>query len=115
MNKDEIIRVSADFTNSSPRNRIDSNIALSDDVIGLKMYEEPIFGFGPANDEAYLVLKEANIVGEHFRLPGAWLSNAKSVISFFFPLQSKCAKAMLWTCKYLQTSGSMPGLKGRNF
>lgn len=83
MNKDEIIRVSADFTNSSPRNRIDSNIALSDDVIGLKMYEEPIFGFGPANDEAYLVLKEANIVGEHFRLPGAWLSNAKSVISFF--------------------------------
>jgi len=55
--------------------------------IGTKIFNIPIFSFGSADDELFKKLKEPSVIGEHFLLPKEWLTNAKTVISFYIIYQ----------------------------
>ncbi|MDF2523485.1 MAG: 4Fe-4S ferredoxin [Clostridiales bacterium] len=92
MDKQEFIKIASDFVESSEDNVISKEIALSESVVGMKMFEAPIFAFGEAEDEGFKSLKDPTAIGEHFLLPQEWLPNAKTVISFFLPFTEAVKK-----------------------
>ncbi len=86
MNKDHLIKSASYFVDNCKDNIISKDIAFSDNVVGMKMYDHPIFSFGAADDENFILLKDPSVIGEHFLLPTEWLPHAQTVISFFLPL-----------------------------
>ena len=62
-------------------NKIKFHVIESNDE---KIFREPLVGFSSANDPCYLEIKE--IVGKHHLYPTDILPDARSVISFFIPL-----------------------------
>lgn len=103
MNKEELIRISSDFVNNSESNIITEEIAISKEVVGMKIFEAPIFGFAATEDEYFRTLKEPSAIGEHFLLPNEWLPESKTVISFFLPfteaVRNGNRKDMYWPSK----------------
>ncbi|RGY96014.1 4Fe-4S binding protein [Clostridium sp. AM58-1XD] len=85
----------ADFVEKSPKNYISREYALSDDVVGMKIFEAPVFAVGDAQDEYFRKLKEPQAVGPHFMLPQEWLPGAKRVVSFFLPFSREIKKSNL--------------------
>lgn len=85
MNKQDLIKVTSRFVENSEDNYISKEIAISENVVGMKIFEEPIFAFGSADDEYFTLLKEPSAIGKHFLLPKEWLPQSKTVISFFLP------------------------------
>ena len=100
MNKEEIIKSAQRFTQDSLSNYISEEAALSQSYIGMKIYDPPLFAFGPADDEIYLSYSSSNIIGEHFVPPLEWLPTAKTIITFFLPyterIRSSNAVDFLW-------------------
>ncbi len=92
MNKQDIIKIAADFVENSEDNYISEQIAISENVVGIKIFEAPIFAFGAPNDEYFSLLKEPSAIGKHFLLPQEWLPQAKTVISFFLPFSEAVRK-----------------------
>lgn len=93
MKKQDLIKAAVDFIDQSPDNRIAEEIAISKDVVGLKIFDEPIFAFGSAADEYFQLLKQPGAIGEHHMLPRDWLPSAKTVISFFLPFTGDVRKS----------------------
>lgn len=85
MKKQDIIKMAVNFIRYSEDNSIKKEIALSDAVVGMKIFDDPIFAFGDADDNYFQLLKDPSIIGEHFMPPEEWLSQAKTVVSFFLP------------------------------
>ncbi|MTK13535.1 MAG: epoxyqueuosine reductase [Clostridiaceae bacterium] len=85
MDKQDIIKMATHFVENSEENIITKQIALSENVVGMKIFDAPIFAFGDVNDEYFKLLKEPYAVGNHFWLPQEWLPQSKTVISFFLP------------------------------
>lgn len=92
MDKQGLIKMSTDFLENSEDNIITKEIALSHKVIGMKIFEAPIFAFGDSEDEGFKSLKDPLAVGQHFLLPNEWLPSAKTVISFFLPFTEAIKK-----------------------
>ena len=85
MDKQTLIEKSCRYLAESEFNIISKEKALSDDLVSVKIYEEPIIAVADAGNVKFSDLKASEIIGEHFMLPTDWLPGAKSVISFFFP------------------------------
>jgi epoxyqueuosine reductase QueG len=85
MNKTELLMLATSFLEKLPDNTISEEIAISKDVVGLKIYEAPIFAVGNSTDAYFKSFKDPTILGSHFLLPEEWLPEAKTVISFFLP------------------------------
>lgn len=100
MDKQDIIKMATYFVERSEYNSIAKEIALSETVIGMKIFEAPIFAFGAADDQYFELLKESSVIGQHFASPQEWLPQSKSVISFFLPFTEAVKKGnrrdMLW-------------------
>ncbi len=93
MEKNDLIKYAADFIEQSQDNTIAAEIAISKDVAGLKLFEAPVFAFGSADDEYFKLLQQPGAIGEHFLLPKDWLSEARTVISFFLPFTDEVRKS----------------------
>jgi epoxyqueuosine reductase len=91
VNKQELIKMASYFVEHSKDNYIAEEIAISENVVGMKMFEEPIFAFGSPDDQYFTLFKEKSAIGNHFMHPKEWLPQAKTVISFFLPF-SKAVK-----------------------
>lgn len=85
MDINDLIKSAAKFVENSEYNYISKEIAISENVVGLKIFNEPIFGVSSADDEYFRLLKNPSIIGNHFLLPEEWLPGSKTVISFFLP------------------------------
>lgn len=100
MDKQDLTKIASSFVENSKDNLISKHIALSETVVGMKMFEAPIFAFGAADDEYFRLLKESSAIGAHFLLPQEWLPGSKTVISFFLPFTAAVKKGnrrdMLW-------------------
>nr|WP_312578352.1 4Fe-4S binding protein [Sedimentibacter sp.] len=100
MLKSEIIKITSDFIEKSEGNYVSNEIAISKELVGMKIFEEPIFAFGSADDDGFKMLKKTSVIGEYFILPKEWLPNAKTVITFFLPFSEAIRKGnkadMLW-------------------
>lgn len=93
MKGQEIIDLAVRFVEEDAGNRISREAALSDKVVGLRIYEAPIFAFGAADDPLFRELKNPAAIGPHFLLPQEWLPQAKTVISFFLPFTQEVKEA----------------------
>lgn len=85
MDKEGLIKIGQDFVNNSPDNYINEEIAISQDLVGMKIFDPPIFAFASAEDEYFDLLKEESVVGGHFILPKDWLAQGTTVVSYFLP------------------------------
>lgn len=91
--KKEIINTASRFTESSADNYIPGLSAITQELAGLMIFEAPIIAYGSADDPVFSRLKDENIIGRHFILPGEWLHGAETVISFFLPFTEQIRKS----------------------
>lgn len=64
----------------------DNTIHLPEENCDVPVLEEPLIGFASASDPYFEELRRnPEAIGEGFMTPKEWLSDAKSVIVFFFP------------------------------
>ncbi len=85
MDQHELIGMARDYAGRSEMNRVSEQAAPREDIVGMRMYEAPIFGFASANDPMFHELRKENVVGSHLLLPEQWLPGAKTVIAMFLP------------------------------
>ncbi len=92
MNKQYLIKIASDFVENSKDNYIANEIAISENVVEMKIFEAPIFAFGASDDEYFTLLKKPSAIGKHFLTPKEWLPQSKTVISFFLPFSEAVKK-----------------------
>lgn len=92
MNKQKLIELSSEFIEESEDNYIKKENAITHEVVGMKIFEAPIFAFGNADDEYFTRLKNPTVIGNHFKLPKEWLPQGKTVISYFLPFTEAVKK-----------------------
>jgi epoxyqueuosine reductase len=92
MDKQDLIKSAENFVENSQDNYISKEKAISENVVGMRIYDAPIFAFASAEDEYFKSLKQPSAIGEHFLLPKEWLTGAKTVISFFLPFSEVVKK-----------------------
>ena len=89
MNKEDLLKLAAEFIENEPGNFIGQEIALSPAIAGMRIYEPPIMAAVAADDKNFLFLRDPKVIGEHFTLPKEWLPEAQSVFSFFLPFTER--------------------------
>ncbi|GHV93865.1 (Fe-S)-binding protein [Spirochaetia bacterium] len=82
-----------EFVNSAPGNFVAREIALRPELAGMRIFEEPLFGYAAADDPLFSEYKKPGIIGAHFLLPLEWLPEAQTVLSIFFPFTQQIKKA----------------------
>ena len=93
MNKDLITEIAHNFVLNSEFNYLSKDLALEPQLSGMKLFDDPLFAFGLAQDVLFETLKDPKAVGSHFMLPGEWLPEAETVISYFFPFTAEIKKS----------------------
>ena len=88
MNKQTIANGINLIYDSCPGNTITDN-AIDESVVGLVMFDRPIFGIGSANDPLFDTYKKVGVIGPWHKSPNEWLPNAKSIVSLFFPFSER--------------------------
>ena len=83
--ENKIIQSATNFTKESDYNYIPKSLALSEKLVGMKIFEDPIFAFGDAHDDYFVKLQKDDVIGNHFMVPNQWLESANTVISYFLP------------------------------
>lgn len=66
-------------------NFVTAENAAHTDLIGMKFYEQPLFGIADANDPMFEALRRDVIKNDGYLLPGDIVPGARSVISWFLP------------------------------
>ena len=89
MTRNEIIESAVKLTQDHPGNYISEEIALKPEYAGVKMFDDPIFGFGSADDGIYMKYKSPMVISDQHLTPQEWLPGAKTVISFFVPFSDR--------------------------
>jgi epoxyqueuosine reductase len=100
MDKNDLIKAAANFVENSEENYISRQIAISEHVVGMKIFEAPLFAFASSDDEYFTLFKKSSGMEKHFLLPKEWLPKSKTVISFFLPfskvVKKESKKDLLW-------------------
>ncbi|WP_432666476.1 epoxyqueuosine reductase [Wukongibacter baidiensis] len=94
--KNKLLQKAINCLKNHPENRIDELIIFDDLLIGYSSSHDPLFE----------VLKDPSVVSPHYLSPRAWLSNAETIISFFFSFSEKIRKS--------NRSGRLPSSKWVN-
>ena len=74
-----------EYVDEDRGNYVAAGTALAQDVAGMRIFDQPLFAVGDAQDPLFQKLQEPQAVGPHMRLPQDWLPGARSVVSFFLP------------------------------
>lgn len=93
MTKELLIAECAAYTESAAENMVAPEIAIEPELSGVRMFDQPIFGFADASDPMFENMRRPEAVGDCFMLPDEWLSGAKSVVSFFLPFTEELKKS----------------------
>lgn len=89
MNYDNLTQAITDFLLTCPDNYISEGDAMRPDLVGMRIYDAPLFGVGAADDPIFEKFKKPEIVDPGVMLPADWVPNAKSVLSFFLPFSEQ--------------------------
>lgn len=93
MDKRDIANIAQEFVKNSNYNYISKDNAIAEELVGMQIFDKPIFAFGAVEDEGFQLLKNPSAIGEHFLLPRDWLVSANTVISYFFPFTVEIIKS----------------------
>lgn len=85
MDRSDFSAIASKYLKGAEGNFISAEIAITNEAAGVKIFEDPIFAFGDAEDALFEQLKQPSIIGSHFMTPKWWLPEARTVVSFFLP------------------------------
>ena len=85
MEKADFEKTLIEHIKNSPDNCIQKEAALRPDLAGMRIFDDPIFGYASAEDTYFDEAKKPGVIGAHFMTPQEWLPGAKTVISLFLP------------------------------
>lgn len=83
--KNELLARAIRFTEGSEANWVAAGLALRPDLAGMRIFDPPLLAVADAQDPLFTDLQQPQAVGPQFLLPGTWLPEARSVLSFFLP------------------------------
>ena len=89
MKKEEFEKALIEFARNASGNFVAKEAALRSDLAGVRIFDDPIFGYASAEDPYFTEVKKPGIIGPHFMTPSEWLSGAKTVVAVFFPFTAK--------------------------
>ena len=92
MNFESLKTELTDFLLTDEGNFIQPDDAMREDLIGLQLFDTPLYGVASADDPLFAQMKDPAVLSETFLFPEQWLEGAKSVISFFFPISERIRK-----------------------
>jgi epoxyqueuosine reductase QueG len=69
--------------------RVSDTEALRPDLVGMRIFDAPIFAVAAAEDPMFLRLKSETSVGAHHLMPADWTPQARFVLSVFFPFTER--------------------------
>ena len=75
----------------SDLNYIQKEKAIIPELVGKRLFDTPIFGYGDPNDPYLLQL--ADVKDLKMKMPKEWLPSAETIISVFFPYSSELKKS----------------------
>ena len=93
MNKMDFEKALKDYIRTSPENFIQVDNALRPELVGMRIFDEPLVGYASASDPYFTEAKKPHIIGAHFMAPDEWLAGAKTVVCMFLPLTEQIRKA----------------------
>jgi epoxyqueuosine reductase QueG len=67
--------------------------ALRPDLVGMSLFDAPIFAAARADDPMFLKLKSEEAAGDRHCLPADWTPSARFVLSVFFPFTTRIKAA----------------------
>lgn len=82
-----------DHLASAPENHIRPAAGIGENILGMPLYDAPVFGAADACDPLFAQLRSPEVIGPHHRLPTDWLPEGKSVVSFFLPFSAEVRKS----------------------
>lgn len=91
--KREIIERATEFADGSDGNRVHEGIALSPAIAGMRIFGEPLLGFGAAGDPYFDSFRDPAVIGGHYMTPREWLPGAETIISFFLPFTDEVKRS----------------------
>ncbi|MCL1847524.1 MAG: epoxyqueuosine reductase [Coriobacteriia bacterium] len=91
MDKQQIEDFVVAFVNSKD-NRITLDFAREPELVGLRMFDEPLLAYGNAHDSRFVALADNPAAQVALRPPPEWLPSAQSVISCFLPVAADIRK-----------------------
>lgn len=80
MNYQKIMTWVTDLISNSPENVVQASYAIQQKDIGMKLFSNPIFAFGDANDSLFEVMRDPKVIGPQYLIPTDWVTDAKTVI-----------------------------------
>lgn len=86
---DRLIADATAFLLEHPLNFIQPEDAMREDLIGMQIYEAPLFAVADASDPLFAGLRQPQVVHPGYLLPEDWLPRATSVLSFFAPFTQR--------------------------
>jgi epoxyqueuosine reductase QueG len=81
------------YYGSKPNDPSEYDALKSDEYIGMRFYQTPVFSVGRADDLGFEALRRPEVVGPHHKLPADWLPEARTVISFFLPFDERIRRS----------------------
>ena len=70
------------FVDDSPENYFSKEESIKDGMEGMRIWREPVFAVGDANDSQFQALRDPEVLHPDVMLPEEWVPGAKTVISF---------------------------------
>jgi len=94
MDGDTLFSKAINFLHQCPINYFDEKyIENHKELIGVKLFDDPIFSIGSSNDPLFQDWKKDDVLHPDTWLPEDWLLGAKSVITYFVPFQKSIVEA----------------------
>ncbi len=85
-----IKKIIQDFYMENDDNRIKADVALDSELVGMKIFDDPLIGVVKANDPIFeLYSDKYEIMYHKFIRPSDWLESAKTVVSVFLPYSAE--------------------------
>ncbi|MDD7397411.1 MAG: hypothetical protein PUG31_08360 [Eubacteriales bacterium] len=89
MNKQSIINAVNALFAENDKNVISRDAAIRPDLAGVKLFEQPLIGFGSAADALFSAFKAEGVIGPWFMPLQAWLPDGKPSSPCSFPLRRR--------------------------
>jgi len=89
MDERDLIRIATEYVETGKENYISKEMAISENLVGLRIFKPSIFAFGNPDDHDYHTLKESSVIGKNHLYPKEWMPQTKTVISFFLPFSQE--------------------------
>lgn len=93
MEKNQLLELVKQHFESFEGNTILEKDAIYPGAAGIQMFDQPLVGFGAADDTLFHTYQSEEVIGPWHMLPTEWLPGAKTVVSFFFPFSEAVRKS----------------------